>query len=152
MSGEHAATSVFTALKSIITFPWTCCRFKYRNKWGKNFLKSSDLNWARRQIESEHAHSMYPLFVHLAHCTELDRQMMRINTETMGTIAVRFVNLSNQWKAEIENDFGAFVLPFQRDTVLYAKQYNFHFSRTAQYELLQGDFLTVDYFLTSFPA
>lgn len=42
---------------------------------------------------------MYPLFVHLAHCTELDGQMMRINTETTGTIAAWFVNLSNQWKS-----------------------------------------------------
>lgn len=89
---------VFAALKSVVTFPWTDLNTE-ASEGKKNKNNSSDLNWARRQIESERAHIMYPLFVHLAHCTELDGQMMRINTETTGTIAAWFVNLSNQWKS-----------------------------------------------------
>lgn len=42
---------------------------------------------------------MYPCIVLLTHSIELYEQMMRINRKSGGTIAMWFVNLSNQWKS-----------------------------------------------------
>lgn len=59
----------------------------------KNYLES---NFVCRQIETECAQIMYPHTVHLIHSIKLYRQKIRIYRQTAATIAIWFVNLSNQ--------------------------------------------------------
>lgn len=94
-------------------------RFKDKNK-----AECLDSNFARRRPESKRTHNVYPRIVHLTHSIQLYRQMMRINRKTTGTIAMWFVNLSNQWKRRNRKLLWCLCFAFPKEgTVLYAKQY-----------------------------
>lgn len=143
--------SVFTASKSITTFPLTCCWTICKSLQGsKCYKKQKRLvsYFGYGQIETECTQIMYPHIVHHTHSIKLYGQMMRINRKTTGTMAMWFVNLSNQWKSRNRKWLWCLCFFFPKGYSSLWQTVQSLWNTITQYKLLQGDFLTVDYFLT----